>query len=379
MHVSSPPLTLLHAFPSFKVGGAQIRFATIANHFGASFRHLLFAMDSEYECRERLDPALAVNILNASVHKNDTLGNWRRFRSVLKATRPDVLVTYNWGAIEWGIANWPLVARHIHIEDGFGPEEADRQLMRRVWTRRLVLRRTTVVLPSRKLLRLASSTWRLRPQTLRYIPNGIDCAHFSRMSASNADGAGKTLRIGTVSALRQEKNQARLIYAFKIVSKHIACQLIIVGDGPERQRLEALVADLGLTKKVLFEGHVVDPARVYHSIDVFVLSSDTEQMPYTIMEAMAAGLPIAATDVGDISNMVAPANLRYIVPPDVSALAKALLELLQSAALRREIGASNQTRARDEFDLTRMLSAYGALFRGDKPINLQQAAVCERS
>src|SRR5271170_3118985 len=113
---------------------------------------------------------------------------------------------------------FPL-ARHIHIEDGFGPEERDRQLRRRVWFRRMALggEHTTVVLPSRTLLGIATGQWRLRPASLRYLVNGVDCERFgvSRKPAR----AGGPVVIGTVASLRREKNLGRLIGAFALVRR----------------------------------------------------------------------------------------------------------------------------------------------------------------
>src|SRR4029077_17920301 len=99
MPVQSSPPHLLHAFPTFRVGGAQVRFAAIANHFGKQFRHTLVAMDGRYDCRERLDSDLSIDCLNPVIRKTNTLGNIGEFRRVLRKARPDTLITYNWGSI----------------------------------------------------------------------------------------------------------------------------------------------------------------------------------------------------------------------------------------------------------------------------------------
>ena len=117
---------LLHVFSTFAVGGAQMRFATLANHFGGAFRHAIIALDGNTACRSLLDPALDARFVTVEARKGDTLGNRRRFRAVLRTLRPDALVTANWGCIEWAMANTPALVRHIHMEDGFGPEERDR-------------------------------------------------------------------------------------------------------------------------------------------------------------------------------------------------------------------------------------------------------------
>src|SRR5260370_1126532 len=105
--------------------------------------------------------------------------------------RPDALITSNWGSIEWAMANiWPLV-RHLHVEDGFGPEERDAQIRRRVWARRILLRRSMVVVPSRVLWGIATGIWRLDPRRLRYIANGIHFRPFAQRPAAGDAGRGE--------------------------------------------------------------------------------------------------------------------------------------------------------------------------------------------
>jgi glycosyltransferase involved in cell wall biosynthesis len=355
---------LLHAFSSFAVGGAQVRFAAIANRYPDAWRHAIVAMDGNLECRERLASNVEASFPKIDIRKGDTLGNVRRFRRLLRELRPHALVSGNWGAIEWAIANvWPL-ARHIHTEDGFGPDEGGRrQIPRRVLTRRLMLRRSTVVLPSRTLVRLATEVWRLDPARLRYIPNGIDLDRFGA-----GEGGGEEPVIGCVAALRAEKNLLRLLRAFRLVVDEIPVRLVLVGDGPERAKLEALASTLGIGERVRFAGHVAEPQQMYRGFDVFALSSDTEQMPMTVLEAMAAGLPVAATDVGDIKDMLAAENREFIVPSDDAALAGALVALLRQPALRRAVGAANRARAEHDYDQETMFRAWRALFDGDRPL-----------
>ncbi len=357
----SAPL-LLHAFSSFAVGGAQVRFAAVANRYPRAWRHAIVAMDGNLECRERLSGEVDASYPDVGIRKGDTLGNVVRLRRVLRELRPQALITGNWGTIEWAMANALPVVRHIHTEDGFGPEEQDRQLPRRAWTRRIFLRHTTVVVPSRTLWRIATERWRLNPSRIRYIPNGIDLARFENATASVLPGEGPI--IGCVAALRAEKNLFRLVRAFHLVVSELPARLVIVGDGPERVALEKLVASLDISSHVLFAGHVPAPAPLYRAFDVFALTSDTEQMPMTVLEAMAAGLPVAATDVGDIKEMLAPENRTFIVPRDDRTLADVFLALLRQPDMRRSVGAANRARAERDYDQEVMFAQYAALFDG---------------
>lgn len=356
---AEPPL-LLSVFATFAVGGPQVRFAALANHFGPRFRHAIIAMDGARPAAERLDPGLAVAWPEVTIRKRDFLGNVRRFTALLRRLRPEALVTHNWGSIEWAPAARLVGVRHIHIEDGFGPEEQSRQLPRRVLTRRLLLRRAQVVVPSRTLEAIATGIWKL--PRVRYIPNGIDLARFALPPEPRAAPV-----IGTVAALRPEKNLGRLLHAFASLAASREVRLVIAGDGPSRPGLEALAGELGLAARVRFTGHVAEPARLYPGFDIVALSSDTEQMPMAVLEAMAAGLPVAATRVGDIADMLAPENAALLTPRDAGALAEALARLLDDAPLRARLGAANRARAEQFYDQDTMFAAYHALFSGAEP------------
>lgn len=358
------PRTLLTVFATFGVGGPQVRFAAVANRFPNRYRHLIVAMDGATAARERLASELDVTFPSIRIRKGDTLTNRRTFRAALREWRPDLLVTCNWGAIEWAMANLPPLCRHLHIEDGFGPEEQQVQLRRRVLTRRLVLARSTVVVPSRNLERIATQIWRLSPRRVRYIPNGIDLARFAAPSDASlrARIPGDGPIIGAVSALRPEKNFQRLLRAFRIATQQVPARLTLVGDGPERPALERLAGELGIADRVHFAGHIAAPAPFYGVFDLFAVSSDTEQMPIAVIEAMAAGLAVAGTDVGDVRSMLAPENASFIGPLDHAALAGSLLALLRDPGLRRRVGAANRATAARRFDQETMFQAYAALF-----------------
>lgn len=349
---------VLHVFPSFAVGGAQVRFAMLANRFGSEWSHLVASLDGNTGCRERLDPKLDLRFLDVPRSDGRPFAAIRTAAGILQRLRPALLVTSNWGSMGWVFANLLRGVPHIHTEDGFGSEERYRQLRRRVLARRLALRRSQIVVPSQTLLRLAAEQWRLPPAHLHYIPNGIDLDRFFKTTAFAAREGPPV--IGVMAALRPEKNIRRLLRAFRLLQQ--PAQLLVAGDGQERGDLEQVVTSLGLGEQVRFLGHVADQAAFYRSLDLLVLTSDTEQMPLCILEAMAAALPVVATDVGDVRSMVSAENASFVTPADDRRLAEAMDRLLSDSALRRQVGDANRRRAEHWFDQERMFQRYRALF-----------------
>ncbi len=350
-----------HIFPGFGVGGAQVRFAALANHFGAEFRHIVVALDGDLGCRERLDPTLDINYPDVEAPKHAMLANAWRFRGLLRRWRPDVLVTGNWGAIEFAMANLPPVTRHLHVVDGFGPDEREAPIGRRVLVRRLVLGRGKVIVPSRNLERIATELWKLPARVVKYVPNGIDLARFATGPRTQVQNP---LVIGTVAALRPEKNIGRLIRAFAAAVRERPARLVIVGDGPERASLTALAAEQGVADLLTFTGQRNDTPALYAGFDLFALTSDTEQMPLSVIEAMASGLPIVATDVGDVPAMLATENAPFLGSRDDAVMAQMLAELLANADERVRIGAANRAKAERDFDQATMFAAWRDLWTG---------------
>jgi L-malate glycosyltransferase len=366
---SSPPSRhLVHVFPSFAIGGAQIRFAQLAEAHGERYRHTVIALDGVIDMRPNVASSVVLDVIKPRLDKRRPLRNFPRIRAMLSSFKPDVLVTYNWGSIDWCLANrWFPLVKHIHIEDGFGPEERDHQLRRRVWYRRVALsgRHTRLILPSHQLERIALQCWRLPKRSVTYIPNGVDCTRFTA-SARSARVPPRPVVIGTVATLRREKNLVRLIHVFASLASEKprdSLKLIIVGDGPERAVVRAAAAATGRTDQIVFTGARSDPEVALAEMDVFALSSDTEQMPFSVLEAMSSELPIASVAVGDVAEMVSPENRPYVVPrDDEKAFLKSLRALVNDPELRIRLGLANRSTAIRQFDRKLMVDRYGEQF-----------------
>jgi L-malate glycosyltransferase len=343
----------------------------IINHLGGRFRHTVIALDNNFEAAEGLSSDFELMSPPSGNRGGGSVQAIVRGSVILRRVRPDILMTYNWGAIEWAMANRLLpVSRHLHIEAGFSRAEADRQLPRRVRFRRWALARChLVVVPSRRLEQLACDVWGLPRKRVMYVPNGVDTRRFSSLARDIAPGLTRhpgELVVGTVAPLRPEKNVGRLLRVFASVDRSLAVRLLVAGDGIEREPLERLAAELGIAERVVFTGRIA-PEAVLGSIDVFALSSDTEEMPNALLEAMAASRPVAAVDVGDVKRIVCVDNQEFIVSrDDAPAFAAAIMRLLRDPDKRRALGANNRERVVNEYSQERMFATYAKILTAER-------------
>jgi glycosyltransferase involved in cell wall biosynthesis len=244
-----------------------------------------------------------------------------------------------------------------------------------VWARRLLLPRVyKVVVPSKKLESIARERWKLADAKVACIPNGVVLERFQpadgRPSLRHELGIPKNrLVIGYVGHLRPEKNPQRFLKACARVDREIDIHALILGDGSERAACEELARTLpSLYSRVTFAGHQPDPRAHYRAMDVFCISSDTEQMPVALVEAMATSLPVVSTDVGDVRTMLPEEESDLVVPlgehETAWPLAEKLTEILRDPGRRKQLGTANRKRAEERYSFDAMLRAYRDVYQG---------------
>ncbi len=369
------------------------------NALAGRYRHTIVALDRDLQCAQKLEPEVAFETM-APPRKSHILGPIQMARLIRK-TSPDVVLTYNWGAIE-GILGARLagVRRIIHAEDGFGGDEVYAQKMRRILARRGTLKLATrVVVPSRLLEGILTETWHVPRSKALCIANGIDMGHYSPGSSPGFRRQHgipeEAVVLGTVAKLRDVKGLELLIESFpgvrsaqhpeplattgppatsveaetefQITADPIEngkpIHLVIVGDGPEQNTLKELARSLSIENRVTFPGQILNPLDAYRAMDIFALTSVTEQMPVSVVEAMACGLPVVATNVGDVQLMVASTNQPFIIEGrDVGAFRDAITQLITNPSLRETLGKANRVKCCTEYGLQLMLDRYQELY-----------------
>jgi len=213
----------------------------------------------------------------------------------------------------------------------------------------------------------------VQPGRIAVVPSGIA----PRPAARRGDDPwGLSARgervIGSVGHLTREKNHALLLDSFALVHRtHADTHLLVAGDGPLRAALERRAGSLGIADHVTFAGAVEDPGVVYAALSVFVLSSDSEGLCTSLLDAMAAGVPVATTAVGGVMEIARHGESALVVPPrDPAALAGAVTRLLEQADLSERVVEGGR-RVAARYGVDRMvdgtLAVYAALVR-DFPV-----------
>lgn len=224
-----------------------------------------------------------------------------------------------------------------------------------------------VAVVSASMLRRPSLADRRLPQ-LRVIANAVPRVAMAPSEAADQDPLQAFCRqgftFGSVGRLSAEKDFVTLLEAFALVRKSHDARLVIMGEGAERQALTLHIDRLALGPSVLLPGFVPRPQRYLPLLGAYVLSSTSEGMPISILEAMAAGLPIVSTAVGEVPRMLEDGRAGLLVPPvDRGALAGAMERLFVEADLRRELSGAAGRLWEERNSPEAMTAAYADLYR----------------
>lgn len=272
-----------------------------------------------------------------------------------------------WEAVATGVARCGVVRGAPTVvqpasSGRFGEAE---ELMRTggasVW-RRLLLRNDAFVAISADIERQWLDLG-VPPKAMTRIASGVDEWHFAPGASSLENVLPPRPRVMFTGRLHPQKNLDVLIDAWPAVARATAARLILVGHGPERERLEEKARVLGISERVHFLGSVDDPADALRAADLFVLPSVAEGMSNSLLEAMATGLPCVASDIGGNEDLVENESGVLVSTGTAERWAEELVALLGDDDRRRNLGARARSRIEREFALAKVVARYVELYR----------------
>ncbi len=307
--------------------------------------------------------------------RND-LGVIFRLKSLLREQRVDIVHSHNWGTlVETSLARrWARTAVHIHAERGTVLGDAGRRGLRRFirtaamrWS---VGRASGLVSNAVAVARRAALSAGVPFEQIRIIPNGLDVPRVvpeteTQELRCQLQIPADAILVGSVGRLVDVKNFASAIDAVgQLSSGDSPIHLLLVGDGPERDRLMQQARDLGLAQQIHFVGWADDVGPALAAMDIFINCSKSEGMSQSLVEAMAAGRPLVVTDVGDNALLAGGDGACGLVVPagDAAGLSAALASLANDAVQRDALRRNGLLRFTERYSIERMVSSYEFLY-----------------
>jgi len=374
---------IVHVIFHLAVGGLENGLVNLINRLPRErFRHAIICLTDFTDFRNRIqNPDVKVFVLHKRPGKDLRiyLELWKLFRQL----KPDIVHTRNLATLE---AQLPAllagVPHRVHGEHGRDISDLDGasrkyQLMRRLFSP-LVQRYIAL---SYDLENYLQGRVGIPAGKISHICNGVDTGKFKPAGQKRKGilpegfSGPDNIVIGTVGRMESVKDQMNLANAFiRLVNDHPAggeqLRLVMVGDGALRETALSLLEAAGLGDIAWLPGERDNVPELLAAMDVFVLPSLAEGISNTILEAMATGLPIVATNVGGNSELLIDGVYGLLVPrSDPDALAEAMRRYVDDPDLRREHGASARLRCVTEFSISGMVKHYQDLYEGLLPAN----------
>jgi sugar transferase (PEP-CTERM/EpsH1 system associated) len=369
------PLRILHILNRLDRGGTELAILKLIRGLGdGCFEHRLASLRG-MDPRLEGFPLPGGKLLSAGETKNGLQFPLFRLARVMRAYRPHIVHSRNWGAIEAiPAARLARVPIAIHSEHGYELDMLAGLPNRRRVFRRAAYEMADVVFAVTRELRdyHARQAW-ISPERIRVIYNGVDTERFSPRPDARVSWRRRfcvpedRFVVGTVGRMVPIKDHPTLLRATAILlSRGINAHVLLVGSGPELQHNQQLVeASPELRGHVTFVGDSDEVPELLNAMDAFTLPSIAEGMSNTLLEAMAVGLPVVATSVGGNNEVVEEGRSGWLFRPrNAEMLASRLALLASQEGLRRQYSAAARQRAVERFSLGCMLQDYSHLYLG---------------
>jgi L-malate glycosyltransferase len=365
------PITVCHVLHSLHVGGAEMLAARLARQLRDSCRFIFLCLDELGTLGEELrTDGFLVEVLG---RKSGVDGRCAlRLAKILRRERVDLIHAHQYTPFFYSLLARLIFDQPPVLFTEHGRHYPDFRRPKRVFANRLLLqRRDRVVGVGQAVRRALINHEGLPARRVGVIYNGIDTVGFAN-GIHDRDAIRRDMGVGPndfvvllVARLDYLKDHATAVRTLqRVVERRPEVRLVLVGEGPEKAAIERLVAQLNLGPSVRFLGLRKDVARLLRATDLFLLTSISEGIPLTVLEAMAAGLPVLATQVGGLAEIVEDGQTGRLAPSgDDVALADRLLQLAENPDLRHQMGRRGQERARALFSESMMHARYLELYR----------------
>ena len=371
-----PRTRICHIIHRLDYGGLENGLVNLINRLPHDrFDHAIVCLTGSTDFRDRIARS-DVPVLEIGKRLGKDISAYARVWRALRHLRPDVVHTRNLPALDMlPVARAAGVRRLLHSEHGLDVLELDGQSRRYAWLRRatrpLVAHHITV---SNDLANWLQSNVGVTQARISVIYNGVDVDRFSPTARSRdllPDGFAPSgaFIIGHLGRLETIKNQTLLARAFCRIldlrpDLRESIRLVIVGEGRLQSEIESILSEADARDLAWLPGFRDDAPELYRAFDVFVLPSKREGISNTLLEAMASGLAVVATNVGGNAEVVNHGETGTLVPADdPDALAAALITYLEKPNLTRSQGEAGRARAEKEFSLAAMVQSYESLYR----------------
>jgi glycosyltransferase involved in cell wall biosynthesis len=361
---NGPRLTVLFLIKHMDIGGGEYVMRSIIERLDKTrFKPILACLTIEGRLGKELRADGITVYANLLKHKAD-LSVLARLRSIIRREGAQLIYMTDyrdvmlWGPLAGRLCGVPtILATHSTDWWGRGPLRSPTLLGKKLlgWHARIV---AIADFQRRHMIEREG----VSATQIEVIPNGVNASLYRPRNGAPHAGAqevaGPGVTIGTVAVLRKEKNVGMLFEAVRrLVHDGREINAVIVGDGDQRQTLMSLAQSMGLKSRVRFLGYRERPAEILPAFDIFTLTSLIEVMPISILEAMACGVPVIATAVGAVAEIVVDGETGYVVPSqDVDALTDRLRRLSDDADLRRRMGEHGRRRVEDRFTIGTMIA-----------------------
>lgn len=363
--------TIVHLTYSLGFGGLEQVIVNLINSSqNYDVNHVIISLKDELDLVNSIEANVTVHTLNKK-DGNDFSSHINLFK-LLRRIKPDVIQTYNFGTIEYHLTSKLAgVKKQVHSDHGRGGDHSNglgrkQNLLRKVCAK--VMDYYIVVSPD--LYEWGKKTLKLDIKQLKLIFNGVDVERYQPKDKQKTPNSYESFSICTVGRAHPIKNQSLLIRAFlranELNEKFSTAHLTIVGDGPILNELRAEVTALGLDHRILLPGYRKDIPKIMQDADLFVLSSDYEAMPMTILEAMACELPVICTDVGGARYLLSDEEGWLVGKGDEEAMAEAMLACFSDQNKAKKKSLAGRKKVIEKYSIENMVDEYMALYGATK-------------